>query len=51
MLARALGTTDGWALLSFLETPHGALEGATPRAAIEQGRAERVLEIARHAAF
>jgi hypothetical protein len=41
-----LGTTDGWALLAFLETPHGALDGTTPRAAIEQGHAERVLELA-----
>ncbi|GAA4351843.1 hypothetical protein GCM10023165_40380 [Variovorax defluvii] len=45
-LAEALGTTEGWALLSFLETPHGALGGTTPRAAIEQGRSERVLELA-----
>mgnify|MGYP002138654186 CR=1 FL=1 len=39
-LSAALGTTEGWALLSFLESPHGALEGLTPRQAIEQGRAE-----------
>lgn len=45
-LSRALGTTDGWALLAFLETPHGALGGATPRSAIGQGRAQRVLDIA-----
>lgn len=45
-LSRALGTADGWALLAFLETPQGALEGATPRNAIEQGRAQRVLDIA-----
>jgi hypothetical protein len=45
-LSEALGTTDGWALLAFLETPHGALDGTTPRAAIEQGHAERVLELA-----
>lgn len=45
-LSRALGTTDGWALLAFLETPHGALAGATPRSAIEQGRAQSVLDIA-----
>ena len=45
-LSEALGTTAGWALLAFLETPHGALGGATPRAAIEQGRGKEVLEIA-----
>jgi hypothetical protein len=45
-LAAALDTTEGWALLAFLETPHGALGGVTPRAAIEQGQAKRVLDIA-----
>ncbi|EHR69531.1 hypothetical protein BurJ1DRAFT_0649 [Burkholderiales bacterium JOSHI_001] len=45
-LAAALGTTEGWALLAFLETPHGALGGVTPRAAIEQGQGTRVLGIA-----
>jgi hypothetical protein len=47
-LAAALGTTEGWALLAFLETPHGALGGVTPRAAIEQGQGKRVLDIAEH---
>lgn len=46
-LAAALDTTEGWTLLAFLETPHGALGGATPRAAIERGDGERVLDIAR----
>ena len=46
LLAKALETTEGWALLSFLETPQGALNGRTPRQAIEQGRLARVLEIA-----
>lgn len=45
-LAAALDTTDGWALLAFLESAHGALGGATPRAAIEQGMVKRVLDIA-----
>lgn len=45
-LAAALGTTEGWALLAYLETPHGALGGVTPRAAIEQGQGKRVLDIA-----
>jgi len=45
-LAAALDTTEGWALLAFLESPHGALGGVTPRAAIEQGKGERVLDIA-----
>lgn len=45
-LAKALGTNEGWALLTFLETPLGALDGKTPRQAIEQGRLARVLELA-----
>lgn len=45
-LSRALGSTDGWVLLSFLESPNGALDGATPRQAIERGEADRVLQVA-----
>lgn len=45
-LSKALGTNEGWALLAFLETPLGALEGKTPRQAIEQGESERVVELA-----
>ena len=45
-LAKALGTTDGWVLLAFLETPLGALDGVTPRAAIERGLADRVVRLA-----
>lgn len=48
LLAQALGTTDGRALLSFLETPLGALEGRTPRSAIEHGQLQRVLDVACH---
>jgi len=47
-LSKALGTTDGWSLLEFLETPSDALGGKSPRVAIEQGRSERVLAIAAH---
>lgn len=47
-LSAALGTTEGWALLSFLESPHGALNGISPRQAIEQGRSDRVIKIAEH---
>jgi hypothetical protein len=36
-LSEALGTTDGWQMLSFLETPHEALDGLAPRIALEQG--------------
>ena len=46
-IAAALGSKDGWFVLAFLESPIGALDGATPRAAIEQGQIARVLEIAR----
>lgn len=45
-ISKALGTTEGWALLNFLETPLGAFDGSTPRQAIERGRAEEVLTIA-----
>ena len=45
-LSAALDTKDGWHLLAFLESPHGALGGSTPRAAIEQGKLARVLAIA-----
>ena len=47
-IIEALGgrTTDGWEVYAFLETPHGALSGATPRRAIEQGRTDEVLGLA-----
>ena len=46
-LAKALGTTDGWQLLAFLESPAPALDGQTPRAALEQGAVpERILALA-----
>ncbi|MBC7603056.1 MAG: hypothetical protein H7255_10415 [Ramlibacter sp.] len=45
-LSAALDTKDGWHLLAFLESPHGALGGNSPRGAIEQGNGARVLAIA-----
>ena len=46
-LSKSLGSSDGWQLLSFLETPSMALEGLTPRAALEQGvPRERILSLA-----
>ena len=45
-LSAALGTTEVWALLAFLESPHGGLGGVAPRQAIEQGQAERVIALA-----
>lgn len=47
-LSAALGTTEGWALLAFLESPHGGLGGVAPRQAIEQGQADRVIALASH---
>jgi len=47
-LSAALGTREGWALLAFLESPHGGLEGLSPRQAIEQGQSERVIALASH---
>lgn len=46
-IASALGTTDGWSLLGFLESPRGALNGRTPRQALEQGEPTRVIQVAR----
>ena len=46
-LSEALGTTDGWQLLSFLETPHEALDGLAPRIALEQGLSgQRIVDLA-----
>lgn len=45
-LTKALGTKEGWALLTFLETPHAALDGATPREAIERGMQDRAVTLA-----
>jgi hypothetical protein len=46
-LAKSLDASDGWQLLSFLESPATALDGQTPRAALEQGAApERILALA-----
>lgn len=45
-ISRALRTTEGWALLTFLETPLGALDGISPRSAIERGDVKRVIELA-----
>lgn len=46
-LSQALGTTDGWQLLAFLESPSPALDGQTPRVALEQGvDSQRVLGLA-----
>jgi len=46
-LAKRLDTTDGWQLLSFLESPSMGLDGKTPRAALEQGvPVERILALA-----
>lgn len=46
-LSKQLGTADGWQLLSFLESPSMALDGLTPRAALEQGLPqERILSLA-----
>lgn len=47
-LSAALGTAEGWALLSFLESPHGGLNGISPRQGIEQGQMDKVIRIAEH---
>jgi hypothetical protein len=46
-LFEALGNTDGWQMLSFLETPHEALDGLAPRIALEQGApGQRIVDLA-----
>jgi hypothetical protein len=46
-LSQALGTTEGWQLLAFLESPLPALDGQTPRVALEQGMdVQRLLGLA-----
>lgn len=42
-VAAALGTTQSWPLMNFLESASGALGGRTPRQAIEQGDLNAVL--------
>lgn len=46
-LSQSHRAPDSWALLSFLETPLGALNGRTPRQALELGDGERVIALAR----
>lgn len=47
-VAKQLSTTDGWELLAFLESPATALDGKTPRAALEQGvPLNRIVALAR----
>ncbi|MDO9099129.1 MAG: hypothetical protein Q7V53_00055 [Caldisericota bacterium] len=46
-VSEALATTDGWQMLSFLETPHVALGGLAPRITLEQGvTRQRIVELA-----
>ena len=46
-VCESLGTTDGWQLLSFLETPLPALDDLAPRTALERGiSAKRIVELA-----
>ena len=46
-LFEALGTTDSWSLLAFLENPQEALDRRTPLVALAQGEsAERILQLA-----
>ena len=47
LIGGSLGTQEPWLILVFLETPTPALEGLTPRVALERGVAiERVLAAA-----
>lgn len=46
-ISRALGarSSNGWAVLSFLEAPQDGLDGRTPRQALEQGDVAQVLAV------
>lgn len=47
LLAKVLGTTDGWQLLTFFESPSPALGSEAPRVALERGvPVERILALA-----
>lgn len=47
-LFEALGTTDSWSVLAFLENSQEALDRRTPLVALEQGEStERILQLAR----
>lgn len=47
-LFEALGTTDSWSLLAFLESSQEALDRRTPLVALAQGEsAERILQLAK----
>ena len=47
LIARTLDTQEPWLILLFLETPSPALEGLTPRVALERGTSvERILAAA-----
>lgn len=46
-IGESLGTRDGWRVLRFLETSASALNGLTPRVALERGiPLSRVLDVA-----
>ena len=45
-IVSGLGTQEPWSVLAFLESPHGALVGRTPRVAMEQGESKRVVALA-----
>lgn len=46
-IGESLGTKEGWQVLNFLETPASALDGLTPRVALERGiPVSRVLDVA-----
>ena len=46
-LFEALGTTDSWSVLAFLENSQEALDRRTPLVALEQGEStERILQLA-----
>ena len=47
LLASTLDTVDGWQLLAFMESASMALDGKTPRSALEEGvPVERILAVA-----
>lgn len=45
-IGQSLGHVNGWALYDWMTTPHKALDGMTPRAALEAGKWQLVVRAA-----
>lgn len=51
-VSQKLNSSDGWTLLRFFESPHIALDGLSPKQAIEQGHPlARIVDLARSSEY